>query len=141
MKRPYSTAFDPPAPVLRVVARGPGGVDVRYIEGKVDTGSDICALPEHVIADLDPPPVRQVRAAGFSSLPVEMVVFRIDLEVEGTKFERIEALATRRPYAIIGRNVLRRLVLTLDGPRGELELMAGGRAKTPGRRGRGASSR
>jgi hypothetical protein len=122
MKRSYSVAFDPPAPVLRVVARAPLGADSRRLEGKIDTGSDICALPEHVMEDLDPSPVRLVRAAGFSGTPIEMVVFRIDLEVEGTWFERIEALATRRPYAIVGRNVLKHLVVTLHGPRAELEL-------------------
>jgi predicted aspartyl protease len=124
MKRSYSIAFEPPAPVLRVVARAPLGAEVRRLEGKVDTGSDICALPEHVLEALDPPPVRIVRAAGFSGAPAEMVVFRVDLDVEGTSFDRVEVLATRRPYAIIGRNVLRRLVVTLDGPRSELELRA-----------------
>jgi predicted aspartyl protease len=122
MKRRYSTAFDPPAPVLRVVARAPQGSDARRLEGKVDTGSDICALPEFVMEELDPLPVRIVRAAGFSGSPVEMVVYRVDLEVEGMAFSRVEALSTRRSYAIIGRNVLRRLILTLNGPRNELVL-------------------
>jgi predicted aspartyl protease len=122
MKRSYSIAFNPPAPVLRVVARAPRGADARPLEGKVDTGSDICALPQHVIDELDPSPVRIVRAAGFAGTPMEMVVFRIDLEVEGTWFERIEALATRRPYAIVGRNVLKSLIVTLHGPRSEIEL-------------------
>jgi predicted aspartyl protease len=124
MKRSYSDAFNPPAPVLRVVARAPLGADARRLEGKVDTGSDICALPEYVIEALDPSPVRLVRAAGFSGAPIEMVVFRVDLEVEGRPFVRVEALATRRPYAIIGRNVLRSLVITLNGPRSELDLQA-----------------
>ena len=36
--------------------------------------------------------------------------------------DRVEAVATRRPYAIVGRNVLRSLVLRVHGPREELEL-------------------
>jgi len=122
MNRAYSIAFDPPAPVLRVVARAPLGADTRQLEAKLDTGSDVCALPESVIEDLDLSPVRIVRARGFFGPPTEMVVFRVDLEVEGMSFVRVEALATSRSYAIIGRNVLRRLVVMLDGPRSQLQI-------------------
>jgi predicted aspartyl protease len=122
MKHRYSAAFTPPAPILWVVAKAPHGSDARRLEGKIDTGSDICALPEFVMEELDPSPVRIVRAAGFSGSPVEMVVYRVDLEVEGMAFSRVEALSTRRSYAIVGRNVLRRLILTLNGPRSELVL-------------------
>jgi hypothetical protein len=46
----------------------------------------------------------------------------MDVSIGGMDFPRVEALATRRPYAILGRNVLRRLVLRVDGPREQLEL-------------------
>jgi predicted aspartyl protease len=129
MKQAYSAAFTPPAPVLRIVASAPLGKDERRLEAKLDTGSDLCALPEQVIDDLDLSPVRVVRAAGFSGPAIEMVVYRVDLNVEGASFPRIEALATRRPYAIVGRNVLRGFVIVLDGPRAELELRSPRRSR------------
>jgi predicted aspartyl protease len=124
MKRHYSNAFEPPAPMVPITARAPLGQGSRQIEGKLDTGADICALPEHIVTDLDLPPERTVRAAGFSGVLSEMVVFRVDLELGGVQFPRVEALITRRAYAIIGRNVLRKWVLILDGPKGQLELRA-----------------
>src|SRR5687768_14740913 len=107
MKRAYSRDFSPPAPMLPLVVRSPGGPETRHIEGKIDTGADICALPDSVIADLDLPPVRSVRAASFGGVLQEALLFHVDLEIAGRRSKHVEALSTRRPYAIIGRNILR----------------------------------
>ena len=120
MRRAYSRAFDPPAPVVPVRLRAPGQLEVAHAEGKIDTGSDLCAVPERTIAALNLPAVRSVRALGFAGAIQEVTVYRVDVEIDGLVFPRIEAVATARPYALIGRNVLRRLLLRLDGPRGQL---------------------
>jgi predicted aspartyl protease len=122
MKRALSRAFDPPAPVVPIQLRAPGGVDSTTLEGKLDTGADLCAVPEHYVATLNLPPVRTVRASGFLGAPQETIVYRVDITIDGVDFSRVEALATRRPYAIIGRNVMRRLVLRVDGPKERLEI-------------------
>jgi predicted aspartyl protease len=103
--------------MVPVRVRAPGGVDALELDGKLDTGADLCAVPERYVAELDLPPVRTVRAAGFLGGLQEVVVYRVDVAIGTTLFPRVEALATRRPYAIIGRNVLRHLVVRLDGPR------------------------
>jgi predicted aspartyl protease len=100
----------------------PFGLDAETVEGKLDTGADLCAVPERLVTELDLPPVRAVRAAGFQGTPEEVVVYRLDLEIDGLSFPHVEALATRRPYVIVGRNVLRRLLVRLDGPREQLEI-------------------
>lgn len=120
MKRAYSRDFSPPAPMLALVVRSPGGTETRHIEGKLDTGADICALPDSVIADLDLPPVRTVRAAGFGGVLQEVLLFHVDLEVAGRRSKHVEALSTRRPYAIIGRNILQQFAIRLDGPKSTL---------------------
>lgn len=132
MKRKLSRAFDPPAPMVPVRLRSPGGLDSADLEGKLDTGADLCAVPEQLVETLGLPPVRVVRAAGFLGGLQETIVYRVDITLDGIDFERIEALATRRSYAIIGRNVLRSLVLRVDGPRELLEL---GPPRAPKRRG------
>lgn len=103
--------------MLPLIVRSPGGAETRHIEGKIDTGADICALPDSVIADLDLPPVRTVRAAGFGGVLQEALLFHVDLEVAGQRNKHVEALSTRRPYAIIGRNILRQFTIRLDGPK------------------------
>lgn len=129
MKRAYSRDFSPPAPMLPLVVRSPGGTEMRHIEGKIDTGADICTLPDSVIADLDLPPVRIVRAAGFGGVLQDMLLFHVDLEVAGRRSKHVEALSTRRPYAIIGRNILQQFVIRLDGPRSMLTVSVPTRSK------------
>ncbi len=129
MKRAYSRDFSPPAPMLPLVVRSPGGTEVRHIEGKIDTGADVCALPDSVIADLDLPPVRSVRAAGFGGVLQEALLFHVDLEVAGRRSKHVEALSTRRPYAIIGRNILRQFAIKLDGPKNTLSITLPARSK------------
>ena len=129
MKRRYSSAFSPPAPMIPIVVKAPEGSESRTIEGKIDSGADICALPEEVVAELDVPPVRVVRAAGFDGGPREALLYHCALEVAGRRFSHVEALATRRRYAILGRNVLSELVTTLDGPRRMLTVTTGSRRR------------
>lgn len=53
MKRRLSRAFAPPAPMVPVSVRAPGGLDETILEGKLDTGADLSAVPERFIAELD----------------------------------------------------------------------------------------
>jgi hypothetical protein len=94
--------------------------------GKLDSGADVCGVPDTLIERLDIPPVRVSRAAGFAGDLREVIVYRIDIELAGTSIQRVEAIATRQPYVIVGRNVLKHFVLRLDGPKDELELRAPG---------------
>jgi hypothetical protein len=48
------------------------------------------------------------------------LLYRCALEIAGERFENIEALATRRHYAIVGRNVLCHLAVKVDGPKEQL---------------------
>ena len=122
MRRRFSHAFEPPAPVVTVRLRTPGGHQGAVLDGKIDTGADLCGIPEQVVIDLDLPPVRSVRAAGFAGASHDVVVYRVDVELDGMIFPRVEALAIGRPYVLVGRNVLRALVVRFDGPREQLDL-------------------
>ncbi|MBI2217269.1 MAG: retropepsin-like domain-containing protein [Candidatus Rokubacteria bacterium] len=130
MRRRYSTAFEPPAPVVPIVVRAPGGVDSVEVDGKVDTGADVCTLPLHIARRLDLPAVRVARASGFSGAPLEVIVYAADFDLDDHRLEALDVLVTERPYALLGRNLLRRAILHLDGPRGWLDL----RVVSPGRR-------
>ena len=100
------------------------------VDAKIDTGADVCTLPRHVARRLDLPAVRVARAAGFSGGPVEMIVYAADVDLDGTRIEVVDVLVSERLYALLGRNLLRRAVLHLYGPRETLELSIG----SPGRR-------
>lgn len=116
MKRPYSPAFVPPAPVVPVTVGVPGADARTTIDGKLDTGADLCAIPDRLVGELGLPISRTVRAAGFAGELREAVVYRVDIAIDGVDHPRVEALSTRRPYVIVGRNVLNDWVAKLDGP-------------------------
>ena len=122
MKLSYDPGFAPPAPVVPVIVRAPRGIDGAALSGKLDTGADLCAIPEQLVVELALPAVRILRVAGFAGVVQEARVYRVDVEIDGTRFAAVEAVTTRRPYAIIGRPVLAAYVLRLDGPRRQLEL-------------------
>jgi hypothetical protein len=82
----------------------------------------VCAILEFVVAELVLQPERTVRAATFAGDLVEVPTFRVDIELAGERLRHIEALATRRPYIIVGRNALQHFVVRLDGPRATLEV-------------------
>ena len=79
MKRALSRLFDPPAPMVPVRVRAPGGLDAVEVEGKLDTGADLCAVPERHVVELALPPVRTVRAAGFLGSMQEVIVYRLEI--------------------------------------------------------------
>ena len=122
MRRRFSHAFEPPAPVVPVRLGAPGGHERAALDGKIDTGADLCGVPERLVIELDLPPIRNVRAVGFAGSARDVVLYRVDVEIDGLVFPRVEALAVDRTYALLGRNLLRVLVVRLDGPREWLDL-------------------
>jgi hypothetical protein len=114
-----STHFDPPAPVATVTLFDPqSGAAVRDVPLLMDTGADITLLPR--------------RAAERLGVAVSM---DLDHELEGFDGNRSHATAAEqalivlgRGYhgrfllieedcGIMGRNLLNKLTLLLDGPR------------------------
>ena len=122
MRRRFSHAFEPPAPVVPVRLGAPGGPQSAALDGKIDTGTDLCSIPERLVVELDLPPIRSVRAIGVTGSARDVVVYRVDVEVDGLVFPRVETLAVDRTYALLGRNLLRMLIVRLDGPREWLDL-------------------
>jgi len=117
-----------------VVLRTPRGTDCATLVGKIDTGADLCAVPSGIIESLGLPPLRLVRAAGFGGELRQVEVVLAELQLGDVWYSPIEAIATLRPYVIVGRNVLRHLVLRVDGPGETFELKT---KMPPKRRARG----
>src|SRR5262245_66292861 len=101
MKRAYSKDFVPPAPVVPVLVSTLGPGRGRQIDAKLDTGADICAIPDFLIAELAIPPVGTVRAAGYAGELREVAVYRLNITVENKLHRHVKALSTRRPYVVL----------------------------------------
>jgi hypothetical protein len=122
MKKEYDLGFDPPAPVLPIVVHGPTG-RVARLQAKVDTAADVCGLPRAVVLDLGLLPTRRVRASTWRGEPTEVRLHRGDVTLLRRHIPAVEWLPIARPYALLGRSLLNDLVLVLDGPGLETEVL------------------
>jgi aspartyl protease len=94
----------------------------------LDTGADACCVDETEIKKLGLTPVQYISSHGTSG-PRKAAVFVVNLTLVGTGIPTIESLpvseADLRPFgivALIGRNLLARMVLIFNGPLGHYSL-------------------
>ncbi len=109
--------FDPPAPVVTVVVRNPmareNQADVLML---VDTGADITVIPRNILAQLGV--ILQAdetfETIGFGGEVREADAVRLEITVLGRVFRGL-FLTTDTDWGFVGRNVLNRFVVILNG--------------------------
>jgi len=113
-----ATAFDPPAPVARVVLRSlTGGGEIRDVAMLLDTGADVSLVPRDAIArlGLGESATATYQLVGFDGNVSTAQAVRLSLVLCGRVFSG-RFLVIDQPLGIIGRNVLNSLSLVFDGP-------------------------
>lgn len=117
---PYDPSYRPPAPVLPVGVSG-AGADRVMVPMLVDTGADVTLLPAEVIRRLQLPRVDTVVVSGFGGPRLTSAVHAATMSLGGAQ---LVARVVASDEAILGRDVLERFELELDGPRARLRLRA-----------------
>ena len=126
-KIPYSAEYEPPCPVLTLrLASPPGGAGVGLI-AVVDTGADMTLVPEPVARILGLPVISQIRVAGVTGTAERADVFAAAIELAGTHL-LVEVVAFGKE-TIVGRDLLNRFDLRLDGPGHLLDIGAARRVR------------
>jgi predicted aspartyl protease len=128
-KQPYSAEFRPPAPVLALRAGVPGREPALGLMALVDTGADLSVLPQSVVAALGLPQVSTTRIQGVTGVAESTPVHAATLEVAGTR--ALAEVVAWGDEAIVGRDILARFVLELDGPRETLTVRVATPAPAP----------
>jgi predicted aspartyl protease len=85
------------------------------LPGKLDTGADITLIPLSLVEKLQLVPETPVVMAGYDGTETERTAYFVDLEIEGYKLEAIEVVAVPRSHILLGRDVLNRFIITLNG--------------------------
>jgi len=117
MSLPYSQAFAPPAPVLDAEAFAIDRPEDRLrVTAKLDTGADISAIPVEVIERLMLQPVGTILVEGFGGSPTAVPAYWIGLELSSARIRRVKIVATADTYALLGRDILNVLYISLLGP-------------------------
>jgi predicted aspartyl protease len=120
MKIPYSHDYFPPAPVLIIGLAAPEQSPlVESQPALVDTGADGTFVPTSLLERLDTPPAYSTNVrAHFGDSLLRVSVHKIDILFGAIRLPDLEVVSDDWGAEIIlGRNVLNKLRLLLDGPR------------------------
>ena len=119
----YDPAFSPPAPVADVTVVHPTtGVNSGALRGKLDSGADVTVIPQRLVAELGMTPRGRIWTRGYDSTYAQRLIYYVRLTVESFDLLTVRCIAADRVDVLLGRNVLNRFIITLDGKNLTFEL-------------------
>lgn len=119
MKYPYDATYNPPFPAVEVVIRN-NDEESLYTEplpALLDYGSDGTLIPMDYLEEVSAPAFTNARLRSHWGEWRPVQLFLIDLEVSSLRFPGLFVVGDEEGDEIIlGRDVLNKLRLLLDGP-------------------------
>lgn len=136
MVTPFSQELFPPAPVLQIRLSAPAEPpNHNPLTALLDTGADFSIVPLRWLLQVGAPETRAAYVRGMWSPRQVVTVYMVDLHLDETTLPGIEVIAAQEEYGeiddepdlneplILGRNVLNRLLLLIDGPAQQTHLL------------------
>jgi len=124
MKTRYDSGYAPPAPCLGIRLAAPDEpFRSQELKVLVDTGADATIVPAQYVEPLGVQiDNRKLLRSPWGGRQV-VDVYLLDIEIGGQRLPMIEIVADEQgEEAILGRNVLNRLFMVLNGPKLMLEI-------------------
>jgi predicted aspartyl protease len=127
MATKYSHRYIPAMPVLAIRLSAPEETATGpLLTALVDTGADICIAPRALLSRMDVPASEAVRVRGQWGEPLQTTRYLIDVHFEQGVIPAIDVVSDPNGREIIlGRNILNKLQLLLDGPAESIEVLPG----------------
>ena len=116
--------INPPAPFVHVSIERPSA-DGTTVEmpAQIDSAADISVIPWGVVEELQLVQFGEQVVGGFGGYTLEMPTFLIRIGLRGQPKSPIKVLASREEsFVLLGRDILNRFHLVLDGPNLVLEV-------------------
>ncbi len=123
-RHPFDAGYTPPAPVLPITLIGPDGDRTEVLNALADTGADVSLVPTAHLRQIAAPVAAEamVRTPWGERHPV--IVYLADILVTGTLLPSVYVIGDDLgSEVILGRDVLNRLRLFIDGPAGYTEVL------------------
>lgn len=114
----------PPAPyVLVIVSHPDGSATSTDLPAKVDTGADRTIIPTKLAASLGLRLVERVVFTGLADQQIELPIYQAHLLIRDLDPILVEVAASDGvSHVLLGRDVLNRYLVVLDGPDQRLEI-------------------
>lgn len=127
MSHTYDREKFPPAPILEIGLSAPrGSVGAQRNSALIDTGSDFTLVPLDLLKAIDAPESRPARVRGLWSKSQGVTLYYVDIHLEQVILSGVEVVGVEDSVdaeIILGRNVLNRLILLLDGHALETDIL------------------
>jgi predicted aspartyl protease len=122
----YLDSFFPPMPALVIRFGYPDeALITEPVPAIIDTGADGSLVPQVLLDQIGAPIVDSKRIRSHWGEWRQVLVFAVDIGIEDFRLAAVEVVGDDQgSEVILGRNVLNRLRLLLDGPREELRIMS-----------------
>lgn len=120
----YGGSYDPPAPIITIGIRGPDPAsrEVRAT-ALIDTGADVSMLPLQALRAVGAKHVETRFIRGITGARQAVETYLAVIQVGSHVVVVTEAVAlVQGRDAILGRDVLNQLTITLDGPAQTVEI-------------------
>ena len=120
----YNQQVAPPAPFVHVSLRPPvEGTDGIEVPAQIDTAADLSVVPSRFVEELELVPLDSVSALGFGGHLLTLPTYLVEIRIRGLEPITVKVLSSPdEPYALLGRDVLNRHTILLDGPNLSLEV-------------------
>lgn len=117
---PYDRNYQPSAPVVEITIRRRGEM---LLTALVDTGADACILPVDILTEIGAVYLETRQLYGITGHALSVNLYLLEVQIGPHRMPGIRAVAAKPgAEAILGRDVLNQLILTLDGIAGATEV-------------------
>lgn len=116
----YNTAYDPPAPVVKIVVVAAGRAETTAL---VDSGADVTLIPITLLEQIQARYLYTHRLRGIIGGYETVDIYRVSIEITSHTIRGIRAVAAESGNEmILGRDVLNQIVVILRGPAEVIEI-------------------
>ena len=120
----YNHQFSPPAPFVHVSLQGlERAAAIADLPAQLDTAADMTVVPAGLVERLGLVPFGTVQVLAFGSILTTVSTFLARVQIRGPEavVNKIVSSA-EEPHVLLGRDLLKRHRILLDGPRGVLKV-------------------
>lgn len=119
----YDSSYFPAAPVVDIRVGPPGGKAVSDLRVLLDTGADATILPLSLLRRLQAPKMDQVVIRNQWGDPKSAALYAVTLQIVGLTIAAAWVVGDEyETEPVLGRDLLGRLRIVLDGPASMLEI-------------------